>query len=201
MALMRERSTFAVFAGREAAASVPASSSLRVINCMISLSWCGRRSIEAWIDNFAGGFDSENRERRVGEESDWFEHGGLVPVDVLMRQFAVPKSHDGHQWYLDMTMRGRDTGQHPGHLLGVCERKNQFIDELVLADGARDGRQCRVGRHVRDKTLRIEFAQRGFPESSGQHGYVIDIRVVDHGGQSGLGVARHEFMARVFLPE
>src|SRR6478752_1105422 len=72
------------------------------------------------LDNFAGGLSSENRQRRVREQSDLFEHRSLVPVDMLMGNLAFPKFHNRNERYLDATIRGRDAGQHPGHLLRIA---------------------------------------------------------------------------------
>ena len=153
------------------------------------------------VDDFAGRLNSEYRQSRVRKESDLFEYGSLIPVDMLVRELAFSKLDDGNERYLYASIRGRDARQHPGHLLRVCEREDHLVNKLVLAYGARYGRERSVRRHLRDKASRIEFAQRGFPEPAGHNGYVIDISVLDHGGERGFRIPCHEFMVRVFLPK
>ena len=59
----------------------------------------------------------------------------------------------------------------PGSIQGiscVCvKEKYHFVDELVFADGAGDGRERGIGRHGRDEIARIESAQRGLSGGAG----------------------------------
>jgi hypothetical protein len=46
------------------------------------------------VNHFARGFGASDRERFVGQQADLLQHGGLVPVDVLVGEFTVAKPHD-----------------------------------------------------------------------------------------------------------
>src|SRR6185312_10086507 len=102
--------------------------------------------IESRIEDLASGFDTKHWQVRVRQEADLPEHGGLVPVNVLVRELVPPKSHNRNQWNFHSAISGSDTRQHPRNLLGVRERKDHLIHQLVLADGARNGRERRIGR-------------------------------------------------------
>jgi len=70
---------------------------------------------------------------------------------VLVRQFAVAEFDDHDQRDLDVFTRGRNTGQHPRHLLRMGEGKNDLVDELIFAHSARNRSDLGVGRHRGDE--------------------------------------------------
>src|SRR5208282_2774818 len=73
--------------------------------------------------------------------------------------------------------------------------------ELIFAHGARDGRELGIGRHGGNEVAGIEFAESALAGAAGEHGDMIDVGVVYHGGQRGFGVAGGEFMLGVLFPE
>ena len=83
---------------------------------------------------------------------------GLVPVDVLVGELAIAKVDDYDERALDALARGSNAGKHPIHFDGVSKLKNHFVHEAFGADGSGDGNDLRVGRHLGDEMLRIEFA-------------------------------------------
>ena len=88
------------------------------------------------INHFAGGSHSEDRKFWIFEETNLFEHRGLVPVDALGSQLTFPEFHNRNQRNFHVPMGGSDARQHPGHLLCVRERKDHLIHKLVFAHGA-----------------------------------------------------------------
>ena len=101
-----------------------------------------------------------------------FQHRRLIPVDVLVSELAVTELYDGHQGYVDPAVCGRDARKHPGHFLGVRERKNHLVDELVRSYSPRNWGESSIRRHGRNKIRAIKPAQSGFAATSGHYGYV-----------------------------
>jgi len=92
-----------------------------------------------------------------------FQDGGLVPVNVLVGQLSVAEVNDGDERNFDAAIGGSDAREHPGNFARVREGKNHLVDELILADGARDGSKRGVRRHPGNEIAGIEAAQRGLP--------------------------------------
>src|SRR3954447_5104917 len=65
-------------------------------------------------------------------------------------------------------------------------------DEPVLADGPRQGDQLRVRGHLRDEAPGVELPQLVPAHAPGQHRHVVDVGVLGHGGEGGLGVPAGE---------
>ena len=151
--------------------------------------------------DLAGGFGAEDRQGGIGEEADLFQNGGLVPVNVLVGKLAIAKLDDRDQGYFDAPVGGGDAGEHPGNFLGMGERENHLVDELVRADGPGDGLKAGIGRQAGDEVSRIKAAQSSFAVTPGHGGNVIHVCVVDHGGQGGLSVMCDEFVGGVFFPQ
>src|SRR5215831_1408414 len=57
----------------------------------VDILFCVVREPLQRIDDLAGGFNSKDRQSGIRQESDLFEYGCLVPIDVLMHEFAVSK--------------------------------------------------------------------------------------------------------------
>ena len=86
---------------------------------------------------------------------------------MLVSQLAFSKANDGDQRNFDTLSRWSDPWQHPIHADSVSEFENHFVDQLVLADGARNRRHFRVGRHLRNEPFRVEFPQFIFANTTG----------------------------------
>src|ERR1700747_2211396 len=79
----------------------------------------GPASGHGWIQDLLRGLGSKYRQRWVGEQTDLFKHGRLVPVDPLVGKLAVAKTHNHDKRNVDMPMGRRNSGEHPGHLFGM----------------------------------------------------------------------------------
>jgi hypothetical protein len=156
---------------------------------------------EFWVQDFAGAFHTNDGQRRVVQKPELFQDGGLVPIDVLVGEFAVAETNNRDQRHFDAAIGRRNSGQHPGHFLRVSEGEDHFINELIFADGAGDGSKRGVGRHHGYELVRIEVAQGGLAVTACHDGDVVDVSVLGHSGQCGFGVARDEFVRGVFFPE
>src|SRR5205085_4642610 len=55
--------------------------------------------------------------------------------------------------------------------------------------------------HLGNKPLGIEFAQRVFADASCKNGNVIDVSILDHGGEGVLGVVSGKLVPHMFIPE
>jgi len=120
---------------------------------------------------------------------------------VFVREFAIAEFDDGDERDLHFLIGRRDTGQHPWHFLRVGEREDHFVNELICANGARNGRERRIGRHGGNEILRIELTQGVFADTASHDWDVVDIRVLHHGCQRGFRVTGSEFMCRVLFPQ
>ena len=156
---------------------------------------------EFWVEDFAGAFHTNDGQRRVVQKPELFQDGCLVPIDVLVGEFAVAETNNRDQRHFDAAIGGRNSGQHPGHFLRVSEGEDHFINELIFADSAGDGSKRGVGWHHGYELVRIEVAQGGLAVTARHDGDVVDVSVLGHSRQRGFGVARDEFVCGVFFPE
>jgi len=157
--------------------------------------------IEFGVEDFVSGFGSVDGETGVGDEADLFEDGGLVPVDVFMSELAVAELHDGDERDAHRFVGGLDVREDPRHELGVGEGEDHFVDDLVVADGARDWGDLGVGRHGGDEVFRVKTAKSFDAGASGEDGDVVNVSVGDHGGEGSFGVAGGEFIRDMLFPE
>ena len=79
--------------------------------------------------------------------------------------------------------------------------EDHLVDELVISDGAGDGREFRIGRHGGDEVSGVEVAEGGLAVSAGECGAVVNVGVVDRRGKRGFGVVGDEFVGGVLFPE
>src|SRR5207249_8592665 len=84
---------------------------------------------------------------------------------------------------------------------GMREFKYHFIYELIVADGPGDGGHLRIGRHLGNETRGVKLTEFIPANTAGQHWNVVDISVLDHGGERLLVVASVELMTHMLLPE
>ena len=120
---------------------------------------------------------------------------------MLMRQLAIPEFDDRNQWDFNPLTGRLNARQHPRHFHSVGEREDHFVHQLIAAHSPRDGRQLGVGRHHRNEVFRIKLAQGRLTVAAREHGDVINVGVLDHGGESGFGITRAELMRGVFFPK
>src|ERR1051325_11017858 len=91
------------------------------------------------IENFSGACHTRYRQLLRIEQPELDEHRGLVPINMLVIQLAVPEAHDYDQGDFDSPTSRRDTGQHPIHFDAVGEFDDHLIDKLVGPDRAGNG--------------------------------------------------------------
>jgi len=168
--------------------------------CILASSQPCQRLRRFGIEDFVGRFGPEDGQGIVGEQANLLQDGGLVPVDVFVGEFAVAEVDDGDERNFDAAIGGGDAGEHPGNFARVREGKNHLVDELILADGARDGSKRGVRRHAGNEIAGIEAAQRGFAVAASHRRNVVDVGILGHGGERRFRVARREFVRRVFFP-
>src|SRR5947208_5365956 len=120
---------------------------------------------------------------------------------MFVGQLVAPETDDGHQWHFHPLAGGRNARQHPIHPHRVRELENHFIHELIGANSSRDRSDLGVGWHLRNEPLGIELAQRIFADASCQNGNVIDVSIINHGGEGVLGVSGGKLVSHVFVPE
>src|SRR5205809_4264063 len=153
------------------------------------------------IEGLARTLNAGDRQRARIEQPKLNQHGSLVPVNMLVGQFAFSESNDRHQWHFNSLSRRSNAWQHPVHPDGMRELKYHFIYELIVADGPGDGGHLRIGRHLGNETLRVKLPQFILANATGQHWDVVDISVLDHGGERLLVVASVKLVAHMVLPE
>src|SRR6266850_7315883 len=131
------------------------------------------------IEGLARTFDASDGQGAGIEYPELYQHGRLVPIDVLMSQLALSKTHDGDQRHLHPLSGRRNALQHPVHADGMGERKHHFVHQLIVANGPRDGSYFRVWRHLGNETLGVKLPQLVPTNTSSQHGNVVYISVLD----------------------
>src|SRR5438094_10144279 len=135
---------------------------------------------QAWVQYLLCTFNASDWKYFSVDETHLGQNQSLIPVDMLMRQFAIAEMHNHHQRNLDVLSRRRNSGQHPVHLNGVCELKHHLVYNSIDADGARNRRHAGVRGHLRNETLCIELAQLGMAHTAGEHRNMIDVSVRYH---------------------
>src|SRR5262245_50024348 len=110
---------------------------------------------QARIEYFAGRFYACHRQGAGIEQTKLNEHGGLVPVDVLVDQLTIPESDNRDHRYLNLFSCRNNAGQHPVHSYRMGEFDNHLIDHLIGADSSRYRNHLRVGRHLRNETFGV----------------------------------------------
>src|SRR5438552_8546068 len=79
--------------------------------------------------------------------------------------------------------------------------EDHFTDKLVVTNRSRERNHLRVRRHLWNETLRVEFAKLFPSDTSCQHRNMVHIGVLDHSGESLLGIVSPKLVPHVFLPE
>src|SRR5205809_296073 len=138
---------------------------------------------QTWIEGLARTVNAGDRQGARIEQPKLNQDGSLVPVNVLVGQFAFSESNDRHQGHFNSLSRRSNAWQHPVHPDGMREFKYHFIYQLIVTDGPRDGGHLRVGRHLGNETFRVKFSQLILADAPGQYWDVVDISVLDHGGE------------------
>src|SRR5437016_12949468 len=134
---------------------------------------------QTWIEGLARTVNASDWQGASIEQPELNQHGSLVPVNVLVGQFAFSEPNDRHQWHFNSLSRGSKAWQHPVHPDGMREFKYHFIYQLIVADGPRDGGHLRVGRHLRNETLEEDLTESTFATPAVQNWDGVDIAVSD----------------------
>src|SRR5438034_6652838 len=153
------------------------------------------------IEGLARTLNARDRQGAGIEQPKLNQHRSLVPVNMLVGQFAFSESNDRHQWHFNSLSRRSNAWQHPVHGDGMGELEHHFIYELIVADGPGDGSHLRIGRHLGNETLGVKLTEFILANTAGQHWDVVDISVLDHGGERLLVVASVELMTHMLLPQ
>src|SRR5271156_1881483 len=92
-----------------------------------------KTGFQAWLGSGHGGIqellrslDSEYRKRWIREQTDLFEHRGLIPVDALVCQLSVAEADDNYERNFYAPMRWGHTREHPRHLFSVGEGEDNL---------------------------------------------------------------------------
>ena len=62
------------------------------------------------VEDLSGAFGSDDGQRRIVQQPDLLQHASLVPIDVLVSEFAVAEMNNGHQCHFDAPVRRRNAG-------------------------------------------------------------------------------------------
>ncbi len=129
------------------------------------------------------------------------QHRRLVPINVFVRQLAVPELNNGDKRHLHSLSSRRNARQHPVHPDGVGEFENHFVHELIVANRSRDRNHLRIWRHLWNETLRVKLPQLVATHAAGQHRNMVYISVLNHGRESIFSLVGRELMAHMFFPK
>ena len=90
------------------------------------------------------------------EQPDLHQERRLIPIDVLVeRSFALELRHDAER-QSHVPARRSDARRQLIHLDVMCEREDELVDDLVVANGPRDRRDLDVRRPLPNEVLSVE---------------------------------------------
>ena len=156
---------------------------------------------QAGVAHFGGALAARHRQMARIQQTQLNQHGGLIPIDVLVRNLAFPESDDRHQRHLDPFARGRNAGQHPIHRHGVGELKDHFIHDLRLANGPGNRRGLRIRGHLGNEETGVEIPNGLQALSAGHRGHVINVPAFNHGRHRVIHALGCELALHVLLPD
>ena len=93
------------------------------------------------------------------EQAGLRQHAGLIPIDVLMRDFVTLEADDNGNRHLDGFPGRRHAGQQPVNDRRVGEADEELLDDPILSDGTRHVHHLHVRRkELADEMIAIEGA-------------------------------------------
>src|SRR5215469_9706691 len=117
---------------------------------------------------------------RVIQDAQLGEYRGLIPIEMLVGDFACLKLNDPDQGKLDPMTRRRHTGNHPIHIECMGKSSHELFDDPSLAEGLRQQGEIEIWRNVRQELTSIELAH-SYPTHSARPGRNgEDIRIFGH---------------------
>src|SRR6266542_1461398 len=129
------------------------------------------------------------------------QHGGVVPVDPFTRDLVTTELYDHHDVHGELLAGGRKVRQQPRHRPAVSEGDTELVHELAHPDDAVDGGHLQVVGPGGDEVVPVKGPQRGLPPAAGVHRHVVDVGVLDHGGERRLDVLGRELPLEMLGPE
>src|SRR3979409_2651473 len=96
-------------------------------NEITRLDFAGR---QFWIEHFPCAFRAAYWQSFGIEETYLHQHAGLVPVDMLMRNFSVFESRNHRHGHFNGFPGGRNAGQKPVDHSRMREADDELIDNL-----------------------------------------------------------------------
>jgi hypothetical protein len=153
------------------------------------------------IKHLPGALDTSDGQILRVEQTELDQHRGLVPINVLMSQFAIPN----RTTTTSATSTRLSVGRTPG---SIQSSSTLWVNLMTISstswslpDGSRDRDHLHVRGHSRDEMRRVEFSQLGFATAAGQHRNMIDVGVLDHRGERVFGATGLKFMPDVIFPK
>src|SRR5690349_23326784 len=101
----------------------------------------------AWqglIDHLLRSLNSSDRKSPGIQNTDLYQDRGLIPVDMFVIQLVAPEADHGEHGNLDVLASWRQPWKHPVDLAIVGCTENEFVDNAVRTDGARDRNKVSV---------------------------------------------------------
>ena len=145
-----------------------------------SLGLSTRRAPSAPADRQPGGI----------EQPDLYQHAGLIPVDVLVRNLPILEADDDRDRHFHALARRGHAGQQPVDRRRVGEADNDFVHDLIGAHGARHIRHRHVRRkELADKMVAVERPHTVAADAADHGRYVVQMRIVGHRRHRGIEIA------------
>src|SRR5262249_15829596 len=136
----------------------------------------------------SGLFDTHDRQVRWIQQPHLHKQRGLVPPDVLMRNFPILEFHDNDVWKFDFFPRWRNPWQQVIPLCVVSEAHNEFVHHLVFANGAGDGCHLRIFGDLVYKVLAVKATDFPATEAPRESSDAVHIRLGHHGFHRGVNI-------------
>src|SRR6516164_5940145 len=96
------------------------------------------------IDELLRGLDTGDWQAVARQQSDLYQHGCLVPIDMLVVQLSAPEANNGYERNLDIVTRRRHTRQHPVDLAIMGETEDHLVHDPIRSDRPRNWDRLRV---------------------------------------------------------
>jgi hypothetical protein len=85
---------------------------------------------------------------------------------MLMAEPVTAHGYYRRERNIQALVSRRDTWKQPWDMGGVCQRKDELVNDTVCTDGARNQRERRIGRVAEDEVVRIECGEVCFSDAA-----------------------------------
>src|SRR5262245_58427950 len=139
--------------------------------------------------------------RLPSQQSHLSKYGRVIPIDSFAGEPVATELYNHDEIHSDRSSGWGEVGQKPGPRIAMREREVHFIDKLPYPDDSIHGCHLKVRGPRGDEDIAVEGPQSSFPVTPSVDRNVVDVGIVDHGGQSRFDVLRLELPFEMLSPQ